>query len=52
MEEIIDFLDLQSVRKATSSALPYGLRKRVELARAMAPETEADSAPELSRRPV
>jgi branched-chain amino acid transport system ATP-binding protein len=33
VEEIIDFLDLQSVRKATAGTLPYGLRKRVELAR-------------------
>jgi len=38
VEEIIDFLDLQSVRKATAGTLPYGLRKRVELARAMALE--------------
>jgi len=35
VEEIIDFLDLQSVRKATAGTLPYGLRKRVELARAL-----------------
>ena len=34
VEEIIDFLELQSVRKATAGTLPYGLRKRVELARA------------------
>src|SRR5690242_12519102 len=34
VEEIIDFLDLQSVRKATAGTLSYGLRKRVELARA------------------
>ena len=38
VEEIIDFLDLQSVRKATAGTLPYGLRKRVELPRAMALE--------------
>jgi len=38
VEEIIDFLDLQAVRKATAGTLPYGLRKRVELARAMALE--------------
>jgi len=38
VEEIIDFLDLQSVRKATAGTLSYGLRKRVELARAMALE--------------
>ena len=45
VEEIIDFLDLQSVRKATAGTLPYGLRKRVELARAMALE------PQLILRP-
>ena len=28
VEEIIDFLDLQPVRKATAGTLPYGLRKR------------------------
>src|SRR3982074_856157 len=39
-EEIIDFLALQSVRKATAGTLPYGLRKRVELARAMALEPQ------------
>ena len=38
VEEIIDFLDLQSVRKAQAGTLSYGLRKRVELARAMALE--------------
>ena len=38
VEQIIDFLDLQPVRKATAGALPYGLRRRVELARAMALE--------------
>jgi branched-chain amino acid transport system ATP-binding protein len=38
VEEIVDFLDLQHIRWATAGALPYGLRKRVELARAMALE--------------
>ena len=38
VEDIIDFLDLQPVRKAMAGTLPYGLRKRVELARAMALE--------------
>jgi branched-chain amino acid transport system ATP-binding protein len=38
VEEIIDFLDLQPVRKAVAGTLSYGLRKRVELARAMAME--------------
>jgi branched-chain amino acid transport system ATP-binding protein len=36
VEELIDFLELQDIRKQPSSALPYGLRKRVELARALA----------------
>ncbi len=36
VEEIIDFLDLQPVRKALAGTLSYGLRKRVELARAIA----------------
>ena len=40
VEEIIDFLDLQPVRKAMAGTLSYGLRKRVELARAMAIEPE------------
>src|SRR6267143_1279003 len=40
VEEIIDFLDLQSMRKATAGTLPYGLRKRIELARAMALEPQ------------
>jgi len=38
VEEIIDFLDLQHVRKAIAGTLSYGLRKRVELARAIALE--------------
>jgi branched-chain amino acid transport system ATP-binding protein len=36
VEEIIDFLELQDLRKELTSALPYGLRKRVELGRALA----------------
>jgi branched-chain amino acid transport system ATP-binding protein len=36
VEEIIDFLEIQHVRKAIAGTLPYGLRKRVELARAVA----------------
>jgi branched-chain amino acid transport system ATP-binding protein len=36
VEEIIDFLGLQNVRKAVAGTLSYGVRKRVELARAMA----------------
>jgi branched-chain amino acid transport system ATP-binding protein len=34
-EEIIDFLDLHSIRHRWASTLPYGLQKRVELARAL-----------------
>jgi branched-chain amino acid transport system ATP-binding protein len=36
VEGIIDFLEIQHVRKAVAGQLSYGLRKRVELARAMA----------------
>jgi len=35
-EEIIDFLEITHIRKAVAGTLPYGLRKRVELARAVA----------------
>ncbi len=38
VEEIIEFLDLQSVRKLSVAGLSYGLQKRVELGRAMAME--------------
>jgi len=37
-EEIIDFLKLQDLRKQSTAALAYGLRKRVELGRALAQE--------------
>ena len=37
-EEIIDFLKLQDLRKQPTAALAYGLRKRVELGRALAVE--------------
>jgi branched-chain amino acid transport system ATP-binding protein len=36
VEELIDFLELQDLRKQPTSSLAYGLRKRVELARALA----------------
>lgn len=35
-ERIIDFLEIQHIRNAPVATLPYGLRKRVELARALA----------------
>src|SRR5713226_5526357 len=38
VEEIIEFLKLQDLRKLPTSALAYGLRKRVELGRALAVE--------------
>jgi branched-chain amino acid transport system ATP-binding protein len=37
-EELIEFLKLQDLRKQQTGALPYGLRKRVELGRALALE--------------
>jgi branched-chain amino acid transport system ATP-binding protein len=36
VEELIDFLEIQPLRKQLVGALPYGLRKRVELGRALA----------------
>ena len=36
IEDIIDFLEISHIRKAVAGTLPYGLRKRVELARAIA----------------
>jgi branched-chain amino acid transport system ATP-binding protein len=40
VEEIIDFLQIQSIRKTPVGRLPYGLQKRVELGRALAAEPE------------
>ena len=37
-EKIIDFLEIQAIRKTPVARLPYGLKKRVELARALAAE--------------
>jgi branched-chain amino acid transport system ATP-binding protein len=39
-EEIIDFLEIQHIRKTPVGRLPYGLQKRVELGRALAMEPE------------
>ena len=39
-EEVIDFLEIQAIRKTIVSRLPYGLQKRVELGRALASEPE------------
>ena len=38
VEEIIDFLQIEHIRKTPVGRLPYGLQKRVELARALASE--------------
>ncbi len=38
VEEIIDFLEIEAIRKTTVGTLSYGLRKRVELGRALALE--------------
>jgi branched-chain amino acid transport system ATP-binding protein len=38
VEQIIDFLEIQAIRKTPAGRLPYGLQKRVELARALAAE--------------
>ena len=35
-EDVIDFMEIESIRKLPVGALPYGLQKRVELARALA----------------
>ena len=40
VEEIIDFLEIAHIRKSVVGALPYGLRKRVELGRALALEPQ------------
>ncbi|OKO71610.1 ABC transporter [Bradyrhizobium sp. NAS80.1] len=40
VEEIIDFLEIEAIRKVPVGRLPYGLQKRVELGRALAMEPE------------
>ena len=40
VEEIIDFLEIEAIRKMPVGKLPYGLQKRVELGRALAMEPE------------
>ena len=40
VEEIIDFLEIQAIRKTPVGRLPYGLQKRVELGRALAAESK------------
>ncbi|HET6183132.1 MAG TPA: ABC transporter ATP-binding protein [Acetobacteraceae bacterium] len=38
VEELLEFLDIQDISKRPTATLPYGMRKRVELARALALE--------------
>jgi branched-chain amino acid transport system ATP-binding protein len=40
VERIIDFLEINHIRKAPAGTLPYGLQKRVELGRALAAEPQ------------
>ncbi|KPQ10769.1 MAG: branched-chain amino acid transport system ATP-binding protein [Saliniramus fredricksonii] len=40
VEDIIDFLQIQAIRKTPVGKLPYGLQKRVELGRALAMEPD------------
>jgi len=40
VERVIDFLEIQHIRKTPVGALPYGLQKRVELGRALAAEPQ------------
>jgi branched-chain amino acid transport system ATP-binding protein len=40
IERIIDFLEINHIRKAPAGTLPYGLQKRVELGRALAAEPQ------------
>lgn len=40
VEDLIDFLELADIRKSPVGLLPYGLRKRVDLGRALAQDPE------------
>jgi len=40
VEEIVDFLEIEHIRKEPVGVLPYGLQKRVELGRALAAEPD------------
>jgi branched-chain amino acid transport system ATP-binding protein len=40
VERVIDFLEIEMIRKVPVGKLPYGLQKRVELARALAAEPD------------
>jgi len=38
VEEVIDFLEIEAVRKSVVGTLPYGMRKRIDLGRALCME--------------
>ena len=40
VEKVIDFLEIEAIRKTPAGTLPYGLQKRVELGRALAAEPD------------
>jgi branched-chain amino acid transport system ATP-binding protein len=40
VEKIIEFMNIQAIRRVPAGRLPYGLQKRVELARALAAEPD------------
>jgi branched-chain amino acid transport system ATP-binding protein len=40
VEQIIDFLEIEAIRKTPVGRLPYGMQKRVELGRALAAEPD------------
>lgn len=40
VEKVIDFLEIQAIRRTPVGRLPYGLQKRVELGRALAAEPD------------
>lgn len=40
VERVIDFLEIEAIRKTPVGTLPYGLQKRVELGRALAAEPD------------
>ena len=44
VEEVIDFLEIEAVRKRTVGTLAYGLQKRVELGRALCMQPRAAAA--------
>ena len=56
VEEVIDFLEIEHIRKVPVGRLPYGLQKRVDLGRALAMEPqvlllELEPLQELELRP-